>query len=359
MGLFYKKYIEMENSFFVRTPQRKSKVGVVLALIGLVAIVGAVCYVSFRPTETSLSSPSGIITEDEKEFMRWMHKHNKDYFSREEYNFRFQQWRAHKVEAALHNSRNDVTHVKGLNQFSDLTKDEFARFYLGYRPNANGIRDEVYLSEDNLKSSVDWVSEGAVTGVKNQGQCGSCWAFSTTGAVEGAYKLAGNSLTSFSEQQLVDCSGSYGNMGCNGGLMDNAFQYLESYKIETEATYPYLAYDSSCQYSSSKGITNVKGYNDIGQTDSQMQACLNKQPCSIAVDAGCFQTYSSGVLYPSDCGKQLDHGVLAVGYTTDANGSVVYTVKNSWGSGWGESGYVRLASGNTAGMLNAASYPTM
>ena len=137
MGLFYKKYIEMENSFFVRTPQRKSKVGVVLALIGLVAIVGAVCYVSFRPTETSLSSPSGIITEDEKEFMRWMFDHNKDYFSYEEYSFRFRQWKASKIEATVHNSRNDVSYEKGLNQFSDLTNEEFAHFYLGLRPDDN------------------------------------------------------------------------------------------------------------------------------------------------------------------------------------------------------------------------------
>ena len=141
--------------------------------------------------------------------------------------------------------------------------------------------------------------------------------------------------------------------------MDNAFQYLESYKLETESDYPYEAVDSSCHYSSSKGVTNVRGFTDVSQTDSQMQAALKKGPVSIAVDAECFQPYSGGVLQPSDCGKQLDHGVLAVGYSTDGNGSCVYTVKNSWGSSWGESGYVRLACGNTAGMLNAASYPEM
>lgn len=171
--------------------------------------------------------------------MKWMHQHNKDYFSHEEYNFRFGVWKSIKDEVEMHNSRNDVSHYKGMNQFSDLTKDEFSRFYLGYLPNSNGLRRETILSEENLRSSVDWVSAGAVTGVKNQGQCGSCWAFSTTGSTEGAFQLAGNSLTSFSEQQLVDCSGSYGNMGCNGGLMDNAFQYLESYKLEGESTYPY------------------------------------------------------------------------------------------------------------------------
>lgn len=121
-----------------------------------------------------------------------------------------------------------------------------------------------------MRSSVDWRNQGAVTGVKNQGQCGSCWAFSTTGSVEGAYKLAGNSLTSFSEQQLVDCSGSYGNQGCNGGLMDNAFSYLESKKLMTEADYPYLAYDSTCNYNSGKGVTNVSGYHDVSPSSSAM-----------------------------------------------------------------------------------------
>ena len=345
----------MESNFFVPNRQRKSKVGAILAVIRLVALVGAVCYVAFQPSETSLSARQGMISQDEKEFMRWMHKHNKDYFSHEEYAFRFGVWKAHKTEAAMHNARNDVSHKKGLNQFSDLTKDEFSRYYLGYRPNANKVRNEKILDE-SANGSIDWRQHGAVTGVKNQGQCGSCWAFSTTGSLEGAYKLAGNALTSFSEQQLVDCSGSYGNQGCNGGLMDNAFMYLESKKIETESAYPYYAYDSSCAYDSSKGVTGVSGYHDVSQSDSQMQAALQEGPVSIAVDAGCFQTYSSGVLSPSDCGKSLDHGVLAVAFDSSAN---TYTVKNSWGASWGEEGYVRLQTGNTAGMLNAASYPTV
>ena len=298
-----------------------------------------------------------MITEDEKEFMRWMHKHNKDYFSHEEHAYRFQNWLNIKKEVELHNSRNDISHYKGINQFSDLTPSEFKRLYLGYLPNANKVRNEENLSTDNLRSTVDWRAQGAVTGVKNQGQCGSCWAFSTTGSVEGAYKLAGNSLTSFSEQQLVDCSGSYGNQGCNGGLMDNAFSYLESKKLETEADYPYEAYDSSCQYSSSKGVTNVSGYHDVSRSSSAMEAAVNKQPVSIAVDAGAFQTYSSGILKESECGTQLDHGVLNVGY-----GDGYWIVKNSWGSSWGENGYIRLeksSSANTCGMLNAASYPSV
>ena len=339
----------MENTFVT---QRKSKTGVVLALIALAAVVGAICYVTFTPSETSLTAPSDFITEDEKHFMRWMYQHNKDYFSREEYNFRFNQWKADKTQVAHHNARNDATYTKAVNQFSDLTNEEFARFYLGLKPDANEMLEEEYLPEENTSSSVDWRKKGAVTGVKNQGHCGSCWAFSATGSIEGAYKLAGHSLTSFSEQQLVDCSGSYGNNGCGGGLMNRAFSYVEDYKLEKESSYPYQAKDESCRYKSKEGVTNVRGYSKVSAKDSQLMAAIDKQPVSIGVDAECFKSYSSGILYPRDCTYNTNHGVLAVGYT-----SSYYIVKNSWGSSWGESGYVRLAPGNTANMLHQASYP--
>merc|ERR1712050_82194 len=137
--------------------------------------------------------------------------------------------------------------------------------------------------------------------------------------------------------------------------MDNAFSYLESKKLETESDYPYYAYDSSCSYDSSKAVVGVTGYHDVSRSSSAMEAAVNQQPVSIAVDAGAFQTYSSGILLASECGTQLDHGVLTVGYS-----DTYWIVKNSWGTSWGGDGYIRLeksSTANTCGMLNSASYP--
>merc|ERR1712072_352717 len=155
----------------------------------------------------------------------------------------------------------------------------------------------------NLAASVDWRTKGAVTPVKNQGQCGSCWAFSTTGSVEGAMFLSTGKLQSFSEQQLVDCSKN-GNMGCNGGLMDYAFKYIETSPLELEADYPYTAKDGKCSYTKSKGVGMVKGFKDVTSgSSSQLHAAVAKAPVSIAIEADqfVFQGYTGGVI-TSGCG---------------------------------------------------------
>ena len=295
----------------------------------------------------------GLAAANDQRYMMYMAVHGKSYLTREEYDFRKAVYDKNMDIIEAHNLKKDETYTMGEGAFTDWTWEEFERL-LGYADKKT-IEVQEDLAQNDTSFNAAWPTidhRANVSPVKNQGQCGSCWSFSTTGALEFCLKKKTGTMTLLSEQQLVDCSGSYGNMGCNGGLMDNAFQYLESYKLEQESTYPYLAYDSSCRYDSSKGVMNVKGYKDVSRSDSAMQSALSYGPVSIAVDAGCFQTYSSGILTPSDCGTSLDHGVLAVGYS---NG--VYTVKNSWGSSWGEAGYVRLQSGNTAGMLNAASYP--
>jgi C1A family cysteine protease len=227
---------------------------------------------------------------------------------------------------------------------------------------------------NNLPESVDWVKGGAVTPVKNQGQCGSCWSFSTTGALEGAYYTTYGSLPSFSEQQLVDCDTRKNggkDMGCNGGLMDNAFAWIEKNGgLCSEGDYPYTSGDtktagtceSTCDIVSNSVVTS---FNDVhSSNDVDMMTALSKQPVSIAIEADQkdFQLYSSGV-FTGSCGTNLDHGVLAVGYGS-LDGQDFYKVKNSWGTTWGDGGYILLGRGDEfnkgqgqCGMLLQASYP--
>nr|ABV22333.1 cysteine protease 1 [Noctiluca scintillans] len=248
------------------------------------------------------------------------------------------------------NARN-LTFALGVNEFTDLTQEEFAASYTGLKPASlwSGL-PRLSTHEYNgapLASSVDWTTQGVVTPVKNQGQCGSCWSFSTTGALEGAWALSTGNLVSLSEQQFEDCDTT--DSGCNGGWMDNAFSFAKKNSICTEGSYPYTATDGTCNLSGCQvGIPQggVVGYTDVS-TDSEqaMMSAVAQQPVSIAIEADqySFQLYSSGVLTAS-CGTRLDHGVLAVGYGSEA-GTDYWKVKNSWGSSWGEQGYVRLQRG--------------
>merc|ERR1712061_183974 len=207
-------------------------------------------------------------------------------------------------------------------------------------------------------ASMDWSTKGAVTPIKNQGQCGSCWAFSSTGGVEGRWEVATGSLKSLSEQQLVDCSKQ--NSGCNGGLMDYAFSYYRSTSIASESSYPYTARDGSCKSSYTAAIPRggVTGYKDVSSSSSALMSAINQQPISVAVEAdqSAFQRYSGGIV-TSGCGTNLDHGVLAAGYDSTQG---YYLVKNSWGASWGDAGYLKIStSGNVCGIHSQPSYPTV
>ena len=256
----------------------------------------------------------------------------------------------------LHNSDKDNTYELGHNKFSHMSFDEFkayVRLGLDERVEetiANNVETHIDLTA--LPTSVDWTTKGAVTGVKDQGNCGSCWSFSATGALEGAYKIKYGTLISFSEQNLVSCDTI--DSACKGGLMDNAFTWTKSNGgLCTESGYPYTSgttgQKGTCYTTCTKN-TGVapKSFTDVAKnSDSALMTALVQQPVSVAIQANqpAFQLYKSGVL-TGTCGTNLDHGVLAVGYGTWTDGTDYYKVKNSWGTGWGMSGYILIQRGN-------------
>lgn len=279
-----------------------------------------------------------------------------------------------------HNARN-LSYTLGHNAFSHMSYEEWVenmRFGLG-KPDHEPADYIHEAPEDGiLASSVDWVTNGAVTPVKNQGNCGSCWSFSATGALEGLYKVKKGTLNSYSEQELVSCDtgGIFGDKGCNGGLMDNAFKWVKSNGgLCYESAYSYTSgstgENGACKDHSSCDDKSLKltGYVDVKKNDDKaLTSAVSQQPVAVAIQASAaaFQLYKSGVLTDT-CGANLDHGVLAVGFGTDSKAGDYWKIKNSWGASWGESGYVRIAKGESynsgkgqCGIYSGPpSYPTM
>jgi len=253
-----------------------------------------------------------------------------------------------------------------MNEFGDLTAREFASIYNGLNiTRRTEKRNYVESTSTEFADMLDWRTKGCVTEVKNQGQCGSCWSFSATGSMEAAHFFATGNLVSLSEQNLVDCSTKEGNEGCKGGLMDDAFQYVIDNKgIDTEDSYPYTATGpNACKFNSANIGATISDFTDVKEgSESDLMAKLQKQPVSVAIDAShqSFQLYSEGVYYEPSCSStRLDHGVLAVGYGTDDSGADYWIVKNSWGTRWGNKGYINMSrnKNNNCGIATAASIP--
>jgi len=240
-----------------------------------------------------------------------------------------------------------------VNVFADLEEDEFLAQYTGASPPPPSDQPtfEVEYS-DEVADAVDWVQKGFVNPIKDQGQCGSCWAFSTMGVVESGYAIATGNLVSVSEQQLVDCDGS--NDGCSGGWPHTAFDHYLRFNVGvcSESSYPYTGRDGSCSLSScSIAIAKdvVTGHTDVGMSSAGLKSALSGQPVSVTVNAGQLQFYGNGVV-TGTCSGQINHAVIAVGYGTD--GTDYFNIRNSWGTNWGESGYIRL--GQNGGLQGTA-----
>merc|ERR1712216_354752 len=319
------------------------------------------------------AAPSSELSDSEYKslFAKFQSVHSVSYLSEDHASSKFAVFKDNVDFINDHNQNHAdrLGYTVAINQFADLTKNEFRNQYLGL--NALRKRDTeltaTTLDESSAPASIDWTTKGAVTAVKNQGSCGSCWAFSTTVAIEGRNYIANGNLVSLSEQELVSCASSYGNQGCNGGLMDDGFKFVEASGLETESSYSYAGTTGTCTTSkegSHDGIAPgvVTGFKDVtANSESQLAAAVAQGPVSVAIEAdqSGFQFYKSGV-FSGTCGTALDHGVLAVGYGTDS-GTAYWKVKNSWGESWGQDGYILMAkdiSSSTSGQCGIASQPS-
>jgi len=315
--------------------------------------LGATCYQASNSTNT----------QQLHDFHRWRVVHNKTYTGEKNLTSYFKNWVRNRYYVDTHN-RGDHDFNLGLNQFADLDLKELKRQSNYNRRLAERTFQEPTECEavPDLPTAVDWRTKGVVTPIKNQGQCGSCWAFSATGSMEGQHALKTGKLVSLSESQIVDCDAK--EAGCGGGWMDGAFTYvITNHGIEFEKDYPYVPLGEPCTYNKTEKGATFSSYHDVkGGETGLMEAVATVGPISVAIDASQpdFQLYQSGVYYNADCSKTvLDHAVLVVGYGTTVNGTDYWLVKNSWGETWGNKGYIWMARNrnNMCGIATQPSYP--
>ena len=295
-------------------------------------------------------------------FNNWFNIQNKMYASPAEKAYRMTVFAANFQKVAHDNQV--YSHTSSLNKFADLTEEEFIIKYMGFKYDANAAKNFKTIGSANQDGSVDWREKGAVNAIKDQGQCGACWAFVASSTLESSWFLAHGELLDLSEQQLVDCAGSTGNQGCNGGLMDDAFQYIQEFGgMDQTKDYPYTALDGKCKASKTGVKANLKGWTDVPYENcDELIKALNIQPISVAIAANAIMFYTGGVFANPNCGIELNHAVTVVGYGTDEKEGNYYIARNSWGVSWGEKGYIRMSrdiekNRGICGICMVASYP--
>ena len=297
-------------------------------------------------------------------FNDWSIQYNKSYDDGQNLTQEFLNWAENTRYISEHNQNHNDFKLE-INQFGDLHHDWSTR--KGHNKN---MRQRVFEKPTEKRAllgvpkAVDWREKGIVTPVKNQQQCGSCWAFSAVGSMEGQHARSAGNLVSLSESQIVDCDINGTDQGCNGGLMDGAFKYvIEQGGIESEKAYPYDPEDDPCVFKKNKVAASFSSYKDvIGGETGLKEAVAAVGPIAVGIDAShaSFQFYKEGVYYEPACSQtQLDHGVLVVGYNTTKNGTDYWIVKNSWGENWGDNGYIHMVRNhdNNCGIATQPSYP--
>ncbi|MBN3300017.1 CATS protein, partial [Amia calva] len=301
----------------------------------------------------------------------WKKTHSKYYRSQVDEGERRILWEKNLQMISQHNLEASLgmhTYELGMNHLGDMTTEEVLAMLAGTQIPQDFQRGATSFTRSSgapVPDAFDWRDKGCVTEVKNQGACGSCWAFSAVGALEGQLKLKTGSIVDLSPQNLVDCSSKYGNKGCNGGFMSHAFQYvIDNQGIDSDSSYPYKAVDGQCQYEATHRAANCSSYKFLpeGDENALKEALATIGPISIAIDAKrpSFIFYRSGVYVDASCTQDVNHGVLAVGYGT-LDGQDFWLVKNSWGTTFGDQGYVRMArnKNNQCGIALYGCYPIM
>ncbi|KAF5474511.1 hypothetical protein F2P56_006404 [Juglans regia] len=305
---------------------------------------------------------------------RWMAHHGRTYKDNAEKKMRFKLFKRNVELIESSNSDGNRPYKLSVNQFADQSNEEFQASYNGYkrlsnnRPRSSHGAPFRYNNVTIVPSRIDWRKKGAVTPVKDQGICGCCWAFSAVAAMEGITYIKTGKSVSLSEQELVDCDTKGDNEGCEGGLMDDAFKFIiHNRGLTTEGKYPYKADDGICNKNKiASHAAKITGYEHVpANNEKALLKAVANQPVSVAIDASSFdiQFYSSGV-FKGECGIELDHGVTAVGYGTAKDRTKYWLVKNSWGTDWGEDGYIRMERGiddreGLCGIAMEASYPNI
>ncbi len=322
---------------------------------------------SLIATAVSAVASATVMNEIEFAFVQFIAKYGKNYSSKTEFNERLANFKFMNDEIMRLNSENSTT-THGHNKFSDMSRDEYTSM-LGLKnqaaPKLHGLKHESNVA---APASVDWVAAGYVIPIQDQGQCGSCWAFSATAANESSYAINHGTaaLYNLSEQQLVSCSSSFGNGGCNGGWYYYAWDYMIGTAQVSDSAYPYTSGNfgitGKCK-AVTGGVVSTIGpspadYVEVASNPASMQTAVAVKPNSVAIQADTtyFQSYTGGIMSGTACGTSIDHAVVIVGYGTSSTGVAYWTVRNSWGTGWGEAGYFQVAQSTGLGVCGINQY---